>query len=324
MSFQKIIQNLALFIIPIFLFLVIGEIAIRVYTRAHTMYDMEMSRYGKELKIVSANPLIGHVHKPLSKGHLMNVDVRINSDGLRDKEYPVARNGARRIAFLGDSLTFGWGVEQDKTFDNALEGILNKSEPTEIINFGIGNFNTEQEVNLFLEKGLKYKPDQVVVFYFINDAEETPKPSSLSLLEHSEFISFYWAKTRAFLNNISHKKDYTHYYSNLYLSDSKGWIKSQEAFLLLKKVCRDNNIKLQVVLLPELHVLRDYPFKKEYASVSNFLEAQQIEHLDLTPFFGEEASPSRLWAAPDDAHPNALAHHMIAEYTLNFIGSKKR
>ena len=324
MALKKFIQNAALFFIPILLFFLAGEIAVRVYTGYHTMYDMEMSRYAKRLKIASANPLIGHVHKPLSKAHLMNVDVQINSDGLRDKEYPVARNAARRIIFLGDSLTFGWGVEEKDTFQVRLEEDLSKNTPTEIINFGTGNYNTEQEVNLFLEKGLKYKPDQVVVFYFINDAEETPKPSRLSFLEHSEFISFYWSKVRASLNNLSHTKDYGRYYSNLYLEDSKGWINAQKAFLLLKKVCRENNIKLQVVLLPELHVLRDYPFKKEYAAVSDFLEEQRIEHLDLTPSFGEEANPSRLWVARDDAHPNALAHRLIAEYTLNFIGSGEK
>lgn len=288
------------------------------------MYDMEMSRYAKWLKIASPNPLIGHVHKPDSKARLMNVDVRINSDGLRDKEYPVVRNGGHRIIFLGDSLTLGWGVEERDTFQALLEETLSKNTPTEIINFGTGNYNTEQEVNLFIEKGLKYKPDQVVVFYFINDAEETPTPSRLSFLERSEFISFYWSRTRAFLNNLSHTKDYGRYYSSLYLEDSKGWIHTQKAFLLLKRVCRENNIKLQVVFLPELHVLRDYPFKKEHAAVSGFLEGEQIDHLDLTPFFSEETNPVRLWVARDDAHPNALAHRLIAEYAIHFIASSER
>jgi lysophospholipase L1-like esterase len=321
MEIRKVFQNAALFFIPIFLLLLIGEITIRIYTRVRTMYDMEMSRYGKQLKIPSANPLIGHVHKPSSSGHLMDVDVQINSDGLRDKEYPVSRNDSHRIIFLGDSLTFGWGVEQDDTFQAVLEGILSKTRPTEIINFGTGNYNTEQEVNLFLEKGLKYKPDQVVLFFFINDAEETPKPSRLSFLEHSEFISFYWSKTRAFLNNFSHTKDYTRYYSDLYAENAKGWMRAREAFSLLNRVCRENGIKLQVIMLPELHVLNDYPFKKEYGLVSRFLEEQGIDHLDLTPSFSREENPGRLWVAPDDAHPNALGHRLIAEYALNFIES---
>ena len=43
--------------------------------------------------------------------------------------------------------------------------------------FRSGNYNTTQEVNLLIDKGLKYQPDQVVLFYFINDAEPVPKKS---------------------------------------------------------------------------------------------------------------------------------------------------
>ena len=105
-------------------FLLIGELILRVYLGKKIIYDIEMTRYSNLVKIDSANPKIGHVHRPLKNVHLMGVDFRTNSDGFRDREYPVAKTGKYRIIFLGDSLTLGWGVRQEKTFANILEEYL--------------------------------------------------------------------------------------------------------------------------------------------------------------------------------------------------------
>lgn len=306
------------------MFVAAGEVAVRIYTRTHILYDMEMSRYAKELKLASSNPRIAHVHKPNGSGHLMGVEVRINSDGLRDREYPVERNEKYRVIFLGDSLTLGWGVRQEETFENLIEEEINQRLPAEVINFGGGNYNTEQETHLFIEKGLKYRPDQAVLFYFINDAEPTSRQSGWSFLEHSELISFYWSRMRGFISRFAAAENYRDYYASLYAPQAPGWANWKKSILLLKQICQDRGIKLQVVLLPEWHELQDYPFKKEYAAVSDFLAANGIAHLDLTPFFKNETEPSRLWVAPDDGHPNAVAHRLIAQYAFDFIFPRGR
>src|SRR5262249_43999443 len=160
-------------------------ILMRLYTWKVISYDVEMTRYAMEVKEQAGDANIGHVHRPGAQATLMGVPVSISKDGLRDRDYPVERTGARRYIFLGDWLTMGWGVEQDRTFEALLEKKLNERGPTEILNFGTGNYNTVQEVNLFLKKGLKYKPDSVVLFYFINDAEPTPAVSKWEALGNS-------------------------------------------------------------------------------------------------------------------------------------------
>ena len=81
------------------------------------------------------------------------------------------------MLMLGDSLTFGWGVRIEDTPAKMIERTLNEGSAAprfEVINAGVGNYNTVQEVIYFLDKGQNLNPDVVVLNYFINDAEPTP------------------------------------------------------------------------------------------------------------------------------------------------------
>jgi lysophospholipase L1-like esterase len=301
------------------------ELLLRVYLIDHTVYDIEMVRYATLIKVESPNPLIGHEHRPNASAELMDVSVRTNSDGLRDVDHSEAHGDRYRIIFLGDSLTFGWGVNEAETFTSHLEAALNERSPTEIINFGTGNYNTEQEVNLFLEKGLKYHPDKVVVFYFINDAEPTPKKAPFAFLYESRLVTLAWSRLHALESHLGGRQNnYRTYYADLYQPEAPGWQRARAALLRLRDVCAERGIELQVVVLPELHELQAYPFKKEHEAVVSYLRGIGVPVLDLTPMFNNETDPMRLWVAPDDAHPNAVAHELIAKYALDFLSQRNR
>jgi len=295
------------------------ELVSRAYFHWVIDYNIEMSRYTALAKEVSDNPLIGHVHKPGFQGTLMGVDVRINADGLRDQESEIAKGDAVRLVFLGDSLTFGWGVEQDSVFSTLIEeNYRSRGKPLEILNFGTGNYNTVQEVNLFLDKGLKYKPDGVILFYFINDAEPLTPPSKWAFLAHSRFLTFAWATIRQLVGPGASYKDY---YASLYQEESIGWRNSKDALLKLKEICDAKGISLNVVILPELHVLTENPLQAQQKLVGDFLSNNGIPFRDFFELFSGESDARRFWVAPDDAHPNALAHQKIAEGLSSLVES---
>jgi lysophospholipase L1-like esterase len=322
-NIKEILKGIIAALISLLIFFVLLEISLQIYTRLFIYYDVEMSRYAVEIKEKSDNPLIGHVHIPNSRAHLMGVDVVINSDGFRDNDYAVERNQKYRIAVLGDSLTFGWGVEKEETFEVLLEEMLSETRPTELINFGHGNYNTQQQVNLFKEKGLKYNPDKVVVFYFINDAEVTPERSSWLWVSRLRSVTFLWSRARGLMSRAKPGQTFESFYAALYEDDQPGFIAVKESFLELQGISEEHGMELQVVMLPELHNLENYPFSDEYAKVTTFLRENGIPVIDLTDSFAGYEDPVELWVALDDAHPNALAHRMIAEYSRSFLEQLK-
>lgn len=98
--------------------------------------------------------------------------VRINSDGLRDREHSSAKPpGVLRVAVLGDSFTEALQVPMERDFCSVLERRLGGCEALrdlrpEVINFGVSGYGTAQELITLQRKVWKYSPDVVVLAYF--------------------------------------------------------------------------------------------------------------------------------------------------------------
>jgi len=301
----------------------LAEIFSRVVVDDGMHFDLEMWKYAKDIKRESDIAELGHEHKPNSSANLlMGVPVSINSLGLRDREYSLTKPaGAVRVLMLGDSLTFGWGVKIEDTPSKIVERKLNEGKnppPYEVINAGVGNYNTVQEVTYFLNKGYKLKPDVVVLNYFINDAEPTPIKKQSVLAESSYAavvgLSAFDTVSRTYFG----KADWREYYAGLYSENAAPWQAAQKAIGDLAAFCRQNNIKLLIVNYPELHVLKDYPFEKVTAAVRQQAAANQAPFLDLLPSV-TDLVPETLWVSPTDAHPNAVANERFSEAILKAL-----
>jgi hypothetical protein len=166
---------------------------------------------------------------------------------------------------------------------------------------------------------IDHTTDQVVVFYFINDAEPVPQKARFPGLGRSRTLTFFWSRLMALRARFSETTGYREYYSALYREGSAGWRKTQDAFLRLRDLSATHGFTLSVVLLPELHELNEYAFAKEHAQVMKFLSEIGVPALNLAVPFRDQPDPSSLWVSRDDAHPNARAHRLISEYSLDFI-----
>jgi lysophospholipase L1-like esterase len=307
-----------------------GEIMVRILERFVAIYDIEMAKYATSLKMPSPNPDRGHYHKNNSKAHLMGVDISINSLGLRDREYSLGKpKNVYRIMVLGDSITLGWGVDQRDCYPQQLEEMLRKNVSSktgvdyEVINTGVGNYNTVQELAYFKDEGYRLNPDMIILGFHINDAEPVPRKTKSFFLNHSHLMVLFWSKMNMIMSRFSPRHNYIDYYNSLYRDSYPGWIRCQNALKELKNYCSNNNKKLLVVLIPELHDLSNaYPFKEAYKKVEDFVKSQSISYLDLYPYF-KGRTREELWVSYEDAHPNKTGHEIIARGIYEYLTRKE-
>jgi hypothetical protein len=142
----------------------LAELAARLFLPAWAPANRERVRFWKY------DELLGWAHQPGQRGRFehpdFSVDVVINSQGLRDSEYPVERTGKRRMLVLGDSFAWGYGVEHPQRFSEILEG---EHPDWEIINAGVSGYGTDQELLFLQKRGLALKPDVVLLLFCPND-----------------------------------------------------------------------------------------------------------------------------------------------------------
>ncbi len=131
-----------------------------------------------------------------------SIDIAINSKGLRDREFPYEKPaGTRRVLCLGDSFTFGYGVEAGETFAKLLERALDDSAAGgarwEVLNAGIGSTGTAHQLARYESDGRRYSPDIVVVcFCPANDFFDNIS-SGLYTIESDTLVRHDAVRTRA-------------------------------------------------------------------------------------------------------------------------------
>jgi lysophospholipase L1-like esterase len=105
--------------------------------------------------------------------HHDGVSYRINADGFRDGPYARRKPpGTFRIVVLGDSVAFGFGVQAEETFPKQLEQLLRvrlAPADVEVLNLGVNGYNPYTEAMLFVDVGVDYEADLVLVQFCPND-----------------------------------------------------------------------------------------------------------------------------------------------------------
>lgn len=106
--------------------------------------------------------------------------VTTNSEGMRslrefDRKKPL---NTIRILCLGDSFTYGWGVDDEYTYPEYLYQMLKRQYPDlnfEVLNTGVPYYNIFDEIDYYEEKGHKLNADIVIVQFYNNDIHDMSK-----------------------------------------------------------------------------------------------------------------------------------------------------
>ncbi|HLL14855.1 MAG TPA: SGNH/GDSL hydrolase family protein [Pyrinomonadaceae bacterium] len=158
--------KLALALVALVFGLLVAEIALRIVGYTYPVfYTTDTAR--------------GYMLQPGASGWYRKEGrsyVRINSEGLRDRERPKQKPaGTLRIALLGDSYAEALQVSLEDAFwvvmEERLQGCraFNEGRRVEVINFGVSGYGTAQELLTLRERVWDYAPDVVLLAMTTNN-----------------------------------------------------------------------------------------------------------------------------------------------------------
>lgn len=256
--------------------------------------------------------------------------VRTNALGFRGPEITVAKpDGVFRILVLGDSVCFGVGVDDDVTFLRRWENELNAagSRRFEVVNSGHPMYDTTQELALLRDDGLALDPDLVLLVYVVNDIDPTRDvveqavlglparpgeaiadpgdlwtglagllrpalPATARLLELQSDPAARWLTTMP---------PGTDYVPEQVGKGPRGWQRSQQALLEIRRLCREAGLPL-FVLDHSLPPVRALPA---------FCRSNDIRYFEFRFTSDELALPIR--NSMLDSHANAAGNELLLQ-----------
>jgi len=259
--------------------------------------------------------------------------IRVNNVGFRDRDVPP-KSDKYRIAVVGDSFTWGQGVEEKDRFSDLIEQALGPGY--EVFNFGRPGDNMPEHLDV-LTQALATKPDFILLQLYINDWETpsmqrpTPKPLvpdawNRALERQSILYDLLRNQWDAVQEKIGITDSYAKYMErNLRDPNSPN---AKQAYGQLGEFldrAHEAHVGVGVVLFPAPDSLgprgRDYPFRYLHEGTAHVCAERNAPFLDLLPLYSTVDDPKALWVSPFDAHPNALSNRMAADAILTRFNS---
>jgi lysophospholipase L1-like esterase len=250
-----------------------------------------------------------------------------NQDRLRTHaEWPPSRApGMQRVLCIGDSYTFGLGVQDGEAWPHVVERTLRaRGVQVAAINAGVPGYNSEQEAAWLDELLPAYAPSAVVVAYIMNDTQPVtiaPVPPSRIyrgcaswLLEDGKAVVDLFGRLCIDDRPLcrSHKPTLTFDYESDYRPDA-AWDGARAALGHMQARCAAAGVPLLVVVMPDFTQPfgDDYRFHGIHERVVTAAAAAGSRTLDLLPAFaGRDARALRVRG---DGHPDAEGQRLLGE-----------
>ena len=166
---NKMVGNIAALFLSVCIFLGMFEIIVRIFLP---------QRIETPLHYFAPDAELGWKIKPNLNSKYTAADfsmlVKTNDRGFRDIAHTYEKDqGTYRIVGIGDSMLFGHGVENEEIVINRLQELLSdkldNAKKVEAINLGVSRYNVIQYDKSLRIEGARYKPDLVIMFYYVGN-----------------------------------------------------------------------------------------------------------------------------------------------------------
>lgn len=112
-------------------------------------------------------------------------------------------NGKPNVVLLGDSYTMGMGVNDGQEWASILRAELN--DEVNVINLGVGGFGLTQQIRIFYDNGLQYRPEKVILLFCGNDPADNLLTNCTRIengeFQYYNFQDFYKGNKQVYLLN---------------------------------------------------------------------------------------------------------------------------
>jgi len=226
-----------------------------------------------------------------------------NAFGLRGTE--IGDKNKKRILLIGDSVVWGMGVSANETFAYQLQCMLPKYQ---VINAGIGGWNTQNEYLWLKYEGIALKPDIVILYITANDVEnifagkvpDYPKWQKVCYKSYVLSTVFYIKRNvfRALFGRTGLRKNTT----------NDGYDIAEKAFRGIVELAGDKLIVCMYGCEPA-----------QRTQVMQFYFGLAKENEVPTFFLPEKIYEPKYRNSSIDHHMNRLGHKVIAQITNKVI-----
>ena len=214
------------------------------------------------------------------------------------------------IAILGDSLTMGWGVNDNETFSYNLQKLLNKK----VINLGVASYGTVREIKRLKLNKFYDQVDTVIIQYHLNDIYENRNldiNKTYSKDDYNEYFSDKKNNLNITIFLLKHYKKslrllFTHINDLFFENDRKEKHNLTEHLDNLEKIInqnlKDENKRVIIFLINEPYKKLIYNDKKTFNDFEFFIIDIEKNHLFII-----------------DDHLNAIGHKFVGKKIFNYL-----
>ena len=281
------------------------------------------------------DPEIGYRLRPGQTAFTHDRLVQVNSLGLRNDEI-VARTtpGRQRVLALGDSQTFGNGLDLADTWPKQLERMLEAPGRTtwEVVNAGIPGTDTWQHEILLGRLLGNLNAHVVVLALYVNDVvprynprideaaaqTNTWRKRLAYLLKRSAVLTWiYW---REFLPWFGRQSEGERSVEEAVLDGrhdpraERGWRQVEQSLAAMKVACDARHVTFLIAILPRRdQVSGAHPGRAYNERARAIARARGIEAIDLLEDLSAayQVNGNALFI-PWDGHNSAIANRVIA------------
>jgi len=334
--------------------LLVAEIAFRVVGYERTYYNPLSSFH-------EGHPLVGYRGKPGFQGRFKTIhfDAFIAHDerGFRRQEHQRTREDARYAVYaLGDSFTWGWGVDQGEVFTDQISQIR---PDLHVDNLGLNASGTVTQHRIFehfVQQRLG-RGDVVLLMFFRNDFSEN-RYGRLRARVHGGAVTVTepeaelghgfksWLKDHSAVGNLIIFLADEHR-ARRRASEARGRAsaidepgdKSPEHVIAvhflkaLERACAERGARFVVAYIPgqrelgESNHADDVGLENETMfrrAFFRYAEEAGVETIDLLPAFDahKQAHPSGRLTLQGDEHWSAIGHRVAAEAIVEHLADK--